>query len=77
MIFSCVFGAARRKHGGAVGQPVEGAGGEARDALRSLGRRTDPSRATSIVVRARDEEVAVVRARATRRTICDMVAVAS
>jgi len=30
-----------------VGQPVEGAGGEARDALRSLGRRTDPSRAPS------------------------------
>jgi hypothetical protein len=50
---------------------------EGLDALRSLGRRTDPSRATSIVVRARDEEVAVVRARATRRTICDMVAVAS
>ena len=60
-----------------MGQPVEGAGGEARDALRSLGRRTDPSRAPSRF-RAREE---AGRGRARGRDDahhgCDIVAIAS
>ena len=59
-----------------MGQPAVDAGWEG--ATRFVRSGGEPTRAARhLVVRARDEEVAVARARATRRTICDMVAVAS